>query len=143
MINYNDRRPLIVDMTRLETSGPVSDKLVHYDEYFVEENGESTLAIVLDHILDALPEMYADPVKLIYLENHTLREAGRSLNIDHKTVKARARKGVQMMREKLLDTEWIKELLRGYIPAELINETKLVSKKTMTDLLNGLTNEQE
>jgi hypothetical protein len=125
-------------MNDVENIPSILSKLVHHDTYFDEDHGESTLAIVLDAVLEDLPEMLADPVRLIYLEGHTLRGAARMLGIDHKTAKARAIKGVEVMRERLLDTEWMLEMLRGYVPSDLVPEREGTVVPTATEVLNSL-----
>jgi DNA-directed RNA polymerase specialized sigma24 family protein len=120
--------------------GPIRDQLVHYDTYFEEEEtDENTLAIVMDHVLEQLPEEQADAVRLIYLEGRTHRDAGRTLGVDHKTAKARADKGIESMRSRLVDSMWIAEMLRGYIPTEEIkNNDRPRSESSVTDVLTQM-----
>ena len=111
-------RHWMFDPTTVESIGPIMDKLVHYDEYFAEEQGETTLAIVLDKMLEDLPEQYRLPVSLVYLSGCSYRSAGRTLGIDHKTVKMRANKGIDILRERLRDTAWVAAMLDGMIPEQ-------------------------
>jgi len=106
------------DPTQVESIGPIMNKLVHYDEYFVEEEADSTLAIVLDKMLDDLPEELRGPVSLVHLSGVSYRSAGRTLGLDHKTVKARAERGVEVMRSRLRDTAWVAALLEGALPEQ-------------------------
>jgi DNA-directed RNA polymerase specialized sigma24 family protein len=115
----------------------INDQLVHYDHYFFEEQGESTLAIVLDRILDDLPQDLADPVRLVYLRGKSDRAAARILGIDHKTVKARRLRGVEQMRKRLTDSVWIAEMLRGYIPKDEITQAP-VKGNDISDVLRTL-----
>ena len=109
-------RHWIFDPTSVESIAPIMNKLVHYDEYFVEEEGDSTLAIVLDKMLEDLPEDLRAPVSLVYLSGVSYRNAGRTLGIDHKTVKARAERGINILRSRLTDTAWVAALLDGMLP---------------------------
>ena len=116
----------------------ISDQLIHYDEYFFEEHGDSTLAIVLDRILEDLPKELADPVRLVYLKGKSDRAAGRILGIDHKTVKARRLRGVEQMKKRLTDSVWIAEMLKGYIPKDERTDTPRPTGTNVTDILNSL-----
>jgi DNA-directed RNA polymerase specialized sigma24 family protein len=109
-------RHWIFDPTSVESIAPIMNKLVHYDQYFVEEEGDSTLAIVLDKMLEDLPEDLRAPVSLVYLSGVSYRNAGRTLGIDHKTVKARAERGINILRSRLTDTAWVAALLDGMLP---------------------------
>lgn len=120
------KRTWLFDHTNIEEHQPLLDKFVHYDVYFEddpEEQPENTLVIVIDKVLEDLPTEIADAVRLVYLSNQTYRGAGRMLGIDHKTVKSRAMKGVEMMRERLVNSLWVAEMLRGYIPSGETEDT--------------------
>jgi DNA-directed RNA polymerase specialized sigma24 family protein len=132
------RKTWLFDSNDVELLGPIRDQLVHHDTYFSEEYDTNTLAIVMDHVLDDLPEEQAECVKLVYLEGRSLREAGRTLGIDHKTVKARAAKGVEAMRARLVDSVWIAEMLRGYIPQEELRSAEAKATTRVADILGGL-----
>ena len=106
------------DPTIVESITPIMNKLVHYDEYFVEEEGESTLAIILDKMLEDLPEELRSPVSMVYLSGVSYRSAGRTLGLDHKTVKARADRGIKVLRDRLMDTAWVAALLDGMLPEQ-------------------------
>ncbi len=106
------------DPTIVESITPIMNKLVHYDEYFVEEEGDSTLAIILDKMLEDLPEDLRGPVSMVYLSGVSYRSAGRTLGLDHKTVKARADRGIKVLRDRLMDTAWVAALLDGMLPEQ-------------------------
>lgn len=130
------------DPADVENLGPIRDALVHEDVYFFEEQGMTTLAIVMDKILDDLPLELADAVRLVHLKNMSLRGAARILKVDHKTVKARVEKGVVLMRQRLTDSVWIAEMLRGYIPRdELIS--KPIEKNNVSDIIKTLGDSKE
>jgi DNA-directed RNA polymerase specialized sigma24 family protein len=132
------RRTWLFDVGNVDNLGPIRDTLVHYDEYFSEDPAVSTLAIVMDQVLVQLPETQADCVRLVYLEGHSYRTAGKILGIDHKTVKARADKGVAAMRARLVDSVWIAEMLRGYIPSDEVTTDRTVRGAAVADILSGL-----
>ena len=131
-------KPWLFDVNDFELLEPIRNQLVHVDTYFDEEHETNTLAIVMDKILDDLPEEYADCVRLVFLEGRTLRDCGRTLGIDHKTVKSRADKGVEMMRQRLLDSVWIAEMLRGYIPSDETKETSAKSSSNVASVMKDL-----
>jgi DNA-directed RNA polymerase specialized sigma24 family protein len=134
------RRSWLFSTNDDQLPGSIRDQLVHYDTYFDEDEGDmNTLAIVMDHVLDQLPPDQADAVRLIYLQGMTHRQAGRMLGVDHKTAKSRADKGVETMRSRLVDSVWIAEMLRGYIPAdELTSDPAPSSNARVADVLGGL-----
>jgi DNA-directed RNA polymerase specialized sigma24 family protein len=142
-----DRKTWVFDPSdaEVEMIPVIRDQLTHYDEYFFEDQGESTLSIVMDKVLEDLPEHIADAVRLVHLRGKSLRSAAKILGVDHKTVKARVDKGVGMMRTRLTDSLWIAEMLRGYIPAEEL-KSEPVQKNDVASILKTLKdedNEQE
>ena len=131
-------RHWVFDPTAVEGISQIMNKLVHYDEYFVEEEADSTLAIVLDKMLEDLPEELRGPVSLIHLSGVSYRSAGRTLNLDHKTVKSRAERGIEVLRSRLTDTAWVATLLDGMLPdqAELPKATSPEKVATILQSLN-------
>jgi DNA-directed RNA polymerase specialized sigma24 family protein len=127
------------DPSSVEAIAPIRDALVHNDTYFDEPSaGISTLSIVLDKILEELPEELQAPVRLVHLEGRSYRSASKTLGIDHKTVKARVDRGVAIMKARLIDSVWIAEMLRGYIPRdEILNESSVQGSK-VSDILSTL-----
>jgi hypothetical protein len=127
------------DPASVDNIGPIRDALVHHDTYFDEDpEGASTLSIVMDRILEDLPEELQDPVRLVHLEGKSFRAAAKIIGIDHKTVKARVERGVKLLRTRLIDSVWIAEMLRGYIPKEEIAEARNVQGAKVTNILNTL-----
>lgn len=132
------------DPATAESIGPIRDALVHYDTYFDEPpEGASTLAIVLDKILEDLPADLQAPVRLVYLEGKSHRAAARLLGIDHKTVKARSDRGVAMLRARLVDSVWVAEMLRGYIPKSELTTERTPQGERVVDILHGLRKNDE
>lgn len=135
-------RHWIFDPTSVESIAPIMNKLVHYDEYFVEEEGDSTLAIVLDKMLEDLPEDLRAPVSLVYLSGVSYRNAGRTLGIDHKTVKARAERGINILRSRLTDTAWVATLLDGMLPEPAVLP-KASSPEKVVGILQSLNTQRK
>lgn len=106
---------------------PIISKLVVHDKYFDEEEGENTLAIVLDKILNDLPAELEEAVRLVYLSGISYRSAAKIMQCDHKTVKARAERGVAKLRERLTDTVWLATMVAGMVPDS--EETPKVSSE--------------
>ena len=135
------------DPSTAESIGPIRDALIHNDVYFEDDpEGASTLAIVLDRILEDLPQELQTPVRLVHLEGKSLRAAAKILGVDHKTVKARIDRGVQILRARLVDSVWIAEMLRGYIPKdEIVAERSRPQGEKVANILGTLKrpNEQE
>jgi DNA-directed RNA polymerase specialized sigma24 family protein len=135
-------RHWVFDPTSVESITPIMSKLAHYDEYFAEESADSTLAIVLDKMLEDLPEELRAPVSLIHLSGVSYRSAGRTLNLDHKTVKSRAEKGIAIMRSRLKDTAWVAVLLEGSLPEET-DIVKIASPEKVVGILQALGNKEK
>lgn len=128
----------------VETIPALRDALTHYDTYFFEGPAEdTTLSIVLDKLLADLPANLAEPVRLIYLEGRSLREAAAVLGVDHKTVKARAAKGVAALKKQLVDSMWVASMLRPYIPKDeyIEHEVKANEIAHILDTLRGAKDE--
>lgn len=125
----------------------IRDALVHHDTYFFEGPAEdTTLSIVLDRLLADLPAEQAEPIKLVYLEGRSLREAAIVLGVDHKTVRSRANKGIEALKKRLVDSMWVASMLRPYIPKDEITADEALGKNdiaTILDTLKGVRDEQE
>lgn len=138
-----DRKHWLFDPARAEGIAPIMEKLVHEDIYFDgEDDMETVLIKVLDRLLDELPEDQRLAVRAVYLTGMTLRAAARSLGVDHKTVKLRAEKGVEAMRQRLTDTAWIADMLSGAVPADEVPTKKLSSSQGMWGVLRKLGEDQ-
>jgi len=131
-------RHWLFDPQDVETIGPILSKLAVYDEYFVDEEGQTTLAIVLDRILDELPEHLEEAVRLVYLAGISYRSAARTIGVDHKTIKARADKGVDLLRKRLTDTVWLASLINGMLPEGSVESPKVTSPDKVFKILNDL-----
>lgn len=123
------KKTWVFDPSSIEQIPAIRNALVHYDVYFDEDKSDSTLAIVMDKIMEDLPTDLADCVRLVYLNGLSYRASGKVLNIDHKTVKARVVKGVALMKQRLTDSVWISEMLRGYLPVDEILNIKVQGEK--------------
>lgn len=133
------KRAWLFSNDEVEEIPAIQNQLIHYDTYFEEESEvENTLAIVLDKILSDLPEDIADCVRLVYLEGHSYRLCAKMLGIDHKTVKARAERGIAHLRERLLDSIWMSEMLRGYIPEDEFREQQTSTPAAISHILRTL-----
>lgn len=132
------------DPASVESVAPIRDALVHYDEYFTEESDNyNTLAIVMEKIVQDLPEELREPVRLVHLEGRSFRSAAKTLNIDHKTVKARVERGVSILKARLVDSVWIAEMLRGYIPMDEVAAEKPAQSTSIANILNTLKRNDE
>lgn len=133
----------LFDPSQAEAIGPIIAKLTHTDVYFDStEETETVLMKVLDKLLADLPEDQRLAVRAIYLTGMTLRGAARALGVDHKTVKLRALKGVEGMRQRLTDTAWISGMLSSAIPADETISKKLSSPDAIMQVLSRLGDEQ-
>jgi len=132
------KKTWLFDPATAESIGVIRDALVHNDQYFFEDDGMTTLAIVMDRILDDLPEDIGEAVRLVHLEGRSYRAAGRILDVDHKTVKSRVEKGIAAMRKRLVDSVWVAEMLKGYLPADEVANIKLSGQNTVDKLIKTI-----
>lgn len=128
----------LFDPQTVDSIGPILSKLVTYDVYFEAEEGQTTLQIVLDKILDELPPHLEEAVRLTYLAGISYRSAARTIGVDHKTVKARADKGIGLLRKRLTDTVWLATLISNMIPQESETVKTVTSPDKILSVLNGM-----
>lgn len=130
------------DPATAESIAPIRDALVARsaeDEFLNEDpDGYTTLVIVMDRILEDLPTDLQAPVRLVHLEGKSFRAAAKIIGVDHKTVKARVERGVALLRTRLVDSVWIAEMLRGYIPKDEVVEARNVQGIKVANILNTL-----
>ena len=142
------RKTWVFDPSQMEDIAPIREQLTvpsAEDQYFEEHYSTNTLALVMDKVLDDLPKDIADAVRLVHLKGMSLRSAAKILGVDHKTIKSRVTKGVDLMRKRLVDSVWIAEMLAGYIPKDECVPNMPVGNK-VSDILKTLkdqTNEQK
>lgn len=128
------------DPAHIEEMSPIRNALTVQsaeDEFFQDDQSMNTLAIVMDKILDDLPQDLAAAVRLVHLKGMSLRGAAKTLKVDHKTVKSRVEKGVALMRTRLTDSVWIAEMLRGYLPADEITSSP-IEKNNVAQIIKTL-----
>lgn len=134
-----ERRHWLFDPTSIEDIDLISRKLSASDVYFADTpDGENTLAIVLDRLLDELPAEQEEAVRLLYLSGLSQHKAAAIIGVTHKTVKARADKGVAAMRRRLADSVWIADLVRGMVPDGELPETALSGTDRIAGVLGAL-----
>jgi len=128
----------LFDPQTIDSIGPILSKLVTYDVYFEIEEGQTTLQIVLDKILEELPPHLEEAVRLTYLAGISYRSAAKTIGVDHKTVKARADKGIGLLRKRLTDTVWLASLVSNMIPQDSEDIKKVTSPDKILSVLNGI-----
>jgi DNA-directed RNA polymerase specialized sigma24 family protein len=132
------KRHWLFDHTSVDEIPQIASKLVHYDTYFDdEEKRDDALTFVLEYALEQLPDDEADAVRIMVVQGSTLRAAGRELGIDHKTVKARAARGVEKLRAHLARHPWIVDLLENRLPADELPTSKLEVRRRFGDTVRG------
>lgn len=98
---------------------PIAQKLVYNQEFFGDEpTYETMLAMVMNTLLEELPEQQEEAVRLLYITGLSQHKAAAIIGCSHKTVAARARKGLDAIRQRLTDSVWIAELLGDRIPSD-------------------------
>jgi vancomycin resistance protein YoaR len=128
----------LFDPQDVDNIAPILNKLSIYDEYFVENEGATTLSIVLDSILDELSPELEEAVRLTHLAGISYRSAAKIIGCDHKTVKARSERGIIALRKRLTDTVWLASLISGLIPEQEIESPKVKSPEKILGVLNKI-----
>ena len=102
------------------------DELTTHDLYLAERKVEPTsLAMVVDRLLDHLPEGERECVHLTVVSGMTLGEAARMLewvlpsgDTDRKKVARHVERGLDQMRVWLTSAPWIRALVGELLPQE-------------------------
>lgn len=116
---------------------PIAAKLVTFDDHDMEEpEFERMLAIVMDRLLADLPPDQEEAVRLIHLAGLSQHKAAAIIGVTHKTAAARARRGLAVLRQRLSDSVWLADLLRGQIPQDM--EASNLEASGFTSILEGL-----
>lgn len=131
-------KPWSFDSSEVEHIPPIMKHLTHQDQYFEQDSGITTIQLVLDGLLEQLPEEMEEAIRLVHLSGLSYRSVARSLGIDHKTVKNRAEKGLEILREKLTNTVWLSTLISDSIPAGVLSEDKIKPVISVASILSNL-----
>lgn len=136
--NYEStKRQWSFDPSRVEEIPAVMQQLAVYDTYFEEEDSMTMLASIVDQLLAELPKKLAEPVRLVHLTGLSYRKAAAVLGIDHKTVRTRAERGIDILRSRLTDTAWVASMLSGFLPEDT-ETTKPTSSEKIVNVLSSL-----
>jgi hypothetical protein len=101
----------------MNVPGPIAEKLVYNENFLGDEPSQDTvLSLVLDTLLQELPREQEDAIRLLYIMGLSQHKAAAIIGCSHKTVKARATKGIDTLRSRLTDASWISDLLGNTIP---------------------------
>lgn len=106
------RRPrqTTIDPEYLE-SGSIGLSTASYDRYFAQEH-EPTLRILVDQLLQRVPEPHKSAVEMCVMKRVTYKEAAewftvqRGITTDPKTVWRWAQRGAEMLGQMLQSTAW-------------------------------------
>lgn len=116
---------------------PIAQRLVSHDD--IDGDGpefERMLAIVMDRLLADLPPHLEEAVRLTHLAGLSQRKAAAIVGVDHKTVAARARKGIAELRSRIEDSVWLADLLKGQIPDEF--DQQQLTASALGGVLDGM-----
>lgn len=130
-------KPWVFDSNNIEEFSAIRDALVHTDQYFFEDQAPTTLAIVMDRILDDLPPEQAAAVRLVYIGGQSLRASAEILGVNWSTVRRRANRGLATMKLRMTDALWVSEMLKGYIPVDELR-SQPTETSTATQALQSL-----
>jgi predicted DNA-binding protein (UPF0251 family) len=130
-----DRKQWSFDPTNVPE--PIAQKLTYIEQFEGDEpDYETMLAIVMDRMLADLPEEFEEAVRLLYLAGMSQHKAAEIIGVTHKTVKARAQKGLDILRKRLTDSVWLADMLQGLAPTD--SQKPLVSPDRIASVIESL-----
>lgn len=136
------KRTWLFDPGTVHEIPQIQSKMVHYDEYEeVLPTQDRIITFVLDHLIDMLPPEEAEAIRQLHIERNSMRAAGRELGIDHKTVGARAARGLETVRRKITTTPWLADFLQGTLPEDEAPSTLLETRQMFYKLFKEENNE--
>ena len=97
----------------------LSEDAVYSDEYpsLADDDDSHPLSLIVDALVDALPERERTAVQLTVLKGHSLRTAAETMGIDHKMVLRYKRRALEHLREYLQYGHWAYDMVRDRLPA--------------------------
>jgi hypothetical protein len=119
------KRHWLFDPNMVSEIPQIRDKMIHYDDYDALPSQDKIITFVLDHLISTLPDEESEAVRLMHMEQLSMRAAGRELGIDHKTVGARASRGLAKVKARIKDTPWLSDFLQGSLPEDEQPQTYL------------------
>jgi hypothetical protein len=123
------KRTWLFDPSTVHEIPQIQGKMVHYDEYDSMPSQDKIITFVLDHLIDMLPSEEAEAIRMLHIEQQSMRASGREIGVDHKTVGARAKRGLETVRRKIATTPWLADFLQGTLPEDEAPTTLLETKK--------------
>jgi hypothetical protein len=121
----------------LNVPEPIASKLVYHENFLGDEPTQDTvLSLVLDTLMQELPREQEDAVRLLYIMGLSQHKAGNIIGCSHKTVKARADKGIATLKLRLTDASWVADLLGNIIPGG--NTVGSIDGGAVSSVLNSL-----
>ena len=100
-------------------SGVLAGDLSYTDEYFVNEPSEDASSLVLDTLLQELPDRQRSAIELCIIGQVSYAEAGRMMGCSDQTMRRETMRAIKVLRERLEGTPWLAAILdRSYLPTD-------------------------
>jgi len=100
-------------------SGVLAGDLSYHDEYFANEPGEDASSLVLDTLLEDLPDRQRSAIELCIIGQVSYAEAGRMMGCSDQTMRRETMRAIKVLRERLEGTPWLAAILdRSYLPTD-------------------------
>jgi len=100
-------------------SGVLAGDLSYYDTYFANDPGEDAASLVLDTLLQDLPDRQRSAIELCVIGQVSYAEAGRMLGCSDQTMRRETMRAIKALRERMEGTPWLAAILdRSYLPTE-------------------------
>ena len=111
-------------------SGILASPLSYYDKYFDVELDDDSSALVLDQLLEGLPERQRAAIEMCVIGQISYAQAGRDLGCSDQTMRRETMRALELLRERLGQTPWLAAMLdRSYLPSDNSAGTELPEVK--------------
>jgi DNA-directed RNA polymerase specialized sigma24 family protein len=113
------KKDLPYDPSRSD-SGVLAGDLSYEDTYFkIESEADDSSALVLDTLLQDLPERQRAAIEMCILGQISYAQAGRMMGCSDQTMRRETLRALAVLKQRLEDVPWLAAILdRSYLPAD-------------------------
>ena len=99
-------------------SGVLATPLSYHDKYFEIEPQEDSALLVLDQLLDGLPDRQRAAIEMCVISQISYAQAGRIIGCSDQTMRRETMRALSALRERMSQTPWLATMLdRSYLTA--------------------------
>lgn len=116
-------------------AGPIGAQTAHTDEYFVGEEKPSVLAVVMQRLVDRLPERQRDAIEAVSIGGYSYRQAAELLDTYPKAVWRWEKRGIEQILRWLKGSPWMLEMLATHLPFDMVEPDGGLTPAALEDVL--------